>query len=83
MQSQVNAVAYLLSILQGSSDLQQRDCNQLISEIKMLMRGVYIQESDGYTSDAFYSELAHKTNLLEILGQVLQMLDNSDDIEQG
>ena len=43
--------------------------------MKRILQGAYIQPIDEVSSDVLYSELAHKTNLLEILGQVLQMED--------
>ena len=50
----------------------------MIREIKRILAGIYIQPEEEVSSDALYSELAHKTNLLEILGQILQLEDESE-----
>ena len=39
---QIDAVTYTLQILQSGTDLQTKDCEQLLRQIKNIVRGAYI-----------------------------------------
>ena len=47
------------------------------------MRGVYSVPIENLDTDAFYKELAHKTDILGILGQILNLSDEKEMVEEG
>ena len=47
------------------------------------MRGVYIDQSEQVDNDVFYREISQKTQLLATLGQILNLPDESEKIEEG
>ena len=83
VQKVVEAVTYLLKILQENTKFTSKECTALIHEIKRVLRGVYFLSDDNVDYKALYAKLALETNLLEILGQVLSLPDDTDKIDVG
>ena len=78
LSKQVTGVVRLLNILTSNTSPSKQDCNEVLKEVKKVIRGVYILPEDDVDIGFLYLQLVKSTSLSDVLRKVINLQDEQD-----